>query len=61
MQGKLFQWCTRFLHCSVLSLGGKVNTRRMSQPDMGINLHKNNVYNIQDIGNYCVYYQNDQN
>ena len=23
-----------FLYCSVLSLGGKVNTRRMSQPDM---------------------------
>ena len=34
MQGKLFQWCTHFLYCSVLSLGGKVNTRRMSQPDM---------------------------
>ena len=23
-----------FLYCSLLSLGGKVNTRRMSQPDM---------------------------
>ena len=23
-----------FLYCSVVSLGGKVNTRRMSQPDM---------------------------
>ena len=23
-----------FSYCSVLSLGGKVNTRRMSQPDM---------------------------
>ena len=34
MQGKLFQRCTHFLYCSVLSLGGKVNTRRMSQPDM---------------------------
>ena len=33
MQGKLFQRCTHFLYCSVLSLGGKVNTRRMSQPD----------------------------
>ena len=33
MQGKLFQMCTHFLYCSVLSLGGKVNTRRMSQPD----------------------------
>jgi len=27
MQGKLFQRCTHFLYCSVLSLGGKVNTR----------------------------------
>ena len=35
MQGKLFQRCTHFLYCSVMSLGGKVNTRRMSQPDMG--------------------------
>ena len=34
MQGKLFQRCTHFLYCSVLSLGGNVNTRRMSQPDM---------------------------
>ena len=34
MQGKLFQRCTHFVYCSVLSLGGKVNTRRMSQPDM---------------------------
>ena len=34
MQGKLFQRCTHVLYCSVLSLGGKVNTRRMSQPDM---------------------------
>ena len=34
MQGKLFQRCTHFLYCSVLSLGGKVNTRRMSQPGM---------------------------
>ena len=33
MQGKLFQKCTHFLYSSVLSLGGKVNTRRMS-PDM---------------------------
>ena len=24
-----------FCTCSVLSLGGKVNTRRMSQPEMG--------------------------
>ena len=34
MEGKLFQRCTHFLYCSVLSLDGKVNTRRMSQPDM---------------------------
>ena len=31
----LFQRCTHVLYCSVLSLGGKVNTRRMSKPDMG--------------------------
>jgi len=35
MQGKLFQKCTHLLYCSVLSLGGNVNTRRMLQPDMG--------------------------
>ena len=34
MQGKLFQRCTQFLYSSLLSLGGKVNTRRMSQLDM---------------------------
>ena len=34
MQGKLFQRCKHFLCCSVLSLGGKVNTRQMSEPDM---------------------------
>ena len=34
MQGKLFQRCTHFLYCSVLCLGGKVNTRQMSQLDM---------------------------
>ena len=33
MQGKLFH-CTHLLYCSVLSLGGNVNTRRMLQPDM---------------------------
>ena len=32
MQGKLFQKCTQYF--SVLSLGGNVNTRRMSKPDM---------------------------
>ena len=34
MQGKLFQRCTHLLYCNVLSLGGNVNTRRMSKPDM---------------------------
>ena len=33
MQGKYL------LYCSVLSLGGNVNTRRMSQPDMGSIFH----------------------
>ena len=32
-QGKFSEVYT-FLYCSALSLGGKVNTRRMSQPDM---------------------------
>ena len=40
MQGKLFQRCTHLLYCSVLSLDGNVNTRRMSQPDMGTIFHK---------------------
>ena len=35
MQGKLFQKCMHLLYCSVLSLGGNVNTKRMSKPDMG--------------------------
>ena len=35
MQGKLIQRCTHFLYCSVLSLGWKVNTRRISEPDEG--------------------------
>ena len=39
MQGKLFQKCTQFLYCSVLSLGGIVNSRRMSKPDMGSIYH----------------------
>ena len=29
MQGKLFQKCTHLLYCSVLSLGGNENTRRI--------------------------------
>ena len=39
MQGKLFQKCTHLLYCSVLSLGGNVNTRRMSMPDIGSIFH----------------------
>ena len=39
MEGKLFQRCTHLLYCSVLSLGSNVNTRRMSQPDMGSIFH----------------------
>jgi len=39
MQGKLFQKCTHLLYCSVLCLGGNVNTRRMLQPDMGSIFH----------------------
>ena len=42
MQGKLFQKCTHLLYCSVLSLGGNVNTRRMLQPDMGSIFHIKN-------------------
>ena len=39
MQGKLFQRCTYLLYCCVLSLGGNVNTTRMSKPDMGSIFH----------------------
>ena len=39
MHGKLFQKCTHFLYFSVLPLGGIVNTRRMSKPDMGSIFH----------------------
>ena len=31
----IMQRCTHLLYCSVLSLGGNVNTRRLSKPDMG--------------------------
>ena len=61
MQGKLFQKCTHVLYCSVLSLGGKVNTRRMSKPDIGSIFHINKQWNILVIGNYYVNYQNYQN
>ena len=40
MQGKLFQKCTHLLYCSVLSLGGNVNTRWISKPDIHLS-HKN--------------------
>ena len=39
MQGKLFQRCADLLYCSILSLGGKANTRWMSKPDMGSIFH----------------------
>ena len=61
LQGKLFQRCTHLLYCSVLSLGGNVNTRRMSKPDMGSIFHIQNQWNILVIGNRYVNYQNDQN
>ena len=51
--------CTHFLYCSVLSLGSKVNTRRMSQPDMGSIYHIKNQLNILVIENYYVNYQNE--
>ena len=57
MQGKLFQRCTHLLYCSLLSLGGNVNTRRMSQPDMGSIFHIKNQWNILVIGNCYVNYQ----
>ena len=45
MHGKLFQRCTQLLYCSVLSLGGNVNTRQMSEPDMGFIFHIKNQWN----------------
>ena len=38
MQGRLFQRCTHLLYCSVLSLGGNVNTRLISKPEHGVHL-----------------------
>ena len=58
MQGKLFQRCTHLLYCSVPSLGGYVNTRRMSKLDMGSIFHIKNQWNILVKGNYYVNYQN---
>jgi len=54
MQVKLFQRCTHLLYCSVLSQGGNVNTRGMSQPDMGFIFHSKNQWNILVKGNYNV-------
>ena len=42
MKGKLLQKCTHVLYCSVMSLGGNVNTRRMSKPEMGSIFQINN-------------------
>ena len=39
IQVKLFERCTHLLYCSLLSLGGNVNTRRMSKPDMRFIFH----------------------
>ena len=61
MYGKLFQRCTHLLYCSVLSLGGNINTRRISQPDMGSIFHIKNQWNILVIGNDYVNFQNYQN
>ena len=46
---------------SVLSLGGNVNTRRMSKPDMGSIFHTNNQLDILVKGNYYVNYKNYNN
>ena len=51
----------RGVHIFCTSLGGNVNTRRMSNPDMGSIFHINNQWNILVIGNYDVNYQNYQN
>ena len=64
MQGKLFQKCKHLLYCSVLSLGGNVNTRLMLQPDMGsiFQIKKiNEIFWSVHHGNYYVNYQNCQN
>ena len=45
------------MYCSVLSLGGNVNTRRMSKPEMGSIFHIKNRWNILVKWNYYVNYQ----
>ena len=46
IQGELFQKCTHLLYCSVLFLGGNVNTRLMSKPDMGTIFHMKSQWTI---------------
>jgi len=58
---KLIQRCTYLLYCSVLSLIGNLNTRRMSKPGMGSIFQIKNQWNILVIGNYYMNYQNYQN
>jgi len=41
-------------------MGGNVNTRRMSKPDMGSIFHIKNQWNILVTGNYYVNYKNYQ-
>ena len=52
MQGKLFQRSTHLLYCNVMSLGGNVNTRRISQPDIGSIFYIKNEWNILVKRNY---------
>ena len=61
MQGKSFQRCTHLLYCSLLSLGGNVNTRRMSKLYIGSIFDINNQWYILVIENYYENYQNYQN
>ena len=49
------------LYCSALSLGGNVNIRRMSKPNIGSIFHIKINENILVKGNYYVIYQNCQN
>ena len=56
-QGNLFQRCKHLLYWSILSLGGNVNTRRMSKRDMGYIFYIKNLWNILVTGN-CQNYHN---
>ncbi len=42
MQEKLFQKCTHLLYCSVLSLGGNVNTKREAEVLFWVSKDKSN-------------------